>query len=85
MITNFLSFENIPCGSCAKTIAKAIQSLSGVHACEVDANNNRAMIQFIPERIQIQSIQNALGKIGYPTELLDKNDELISSSKQSQI
>ena len=82
MTTNFLRFENIPCGSCAKTIAQAIQGLLGVHTCEVDANNNQAMIQFMPERIQISTIQNALSKIGYKTELLDENIELISSSKQ---
>ena len=62
------------CDFCAETIERAIQSLSGVNRCEVNLALKQVSIQYDPQQVSLEKIQQALASSGYATQLLDESN-----------
>ncbi|KAI9130061.1 heavy-metal-associated domain-containing protein [Acaryochloris sp. CCMEE 5410] len=72
MTISHLRLKNIACDFCADVIERAVCSLPGVHECLVSTELKQATVQYAPQYITLEAIQNALVKAGYEVECLDK-------------
>jgi Cu+-exporting ATPase len=60
-----LKLRGMGCASCASTIEKAIQSVSGVTECQVNFGAEQATVQYNPQQTNLKTIQAAVADAGY--------------------
>lgn len=65
MQVSHLRLEDLMCTSCAEIVERAIRSLPGVSECAVDFSAKQAMVQYDPQRVNLETIQKALAGAGY--------------------
>ena len=65
MATLDFVIENMHCGSCVRSVMRAINALPGTHAEEVRLGSARVRTEATPEQIE-QALRNA----GYPAHVL---------------
>lgn len=79
MKTRLLRLKNINCDFCADRIERAVNSLSGVNECRVNADLKQVRVQYNPQLIMLATIQSALVKTGYEVELLTEHTNPLTS------
>lgn len=57
------------CGSCAKTIQKAIYQVEGVKEVNIDLTGKLVEVRYLPKQTNLQTIEMAIADAGY-----DAND-----------
>ena len=57
--------KGMSCASCANTVERVISRVSGVEACTVNFGMEQAMVQYHPQQTTVETIQNAIEKVGY--------------------
>ena len=70
------------CGHCQKRVADAISSLEGVESVEVDLEAEHATVSFLPQKVSLDDIKEAIRKAGYSTEI---EEETVEEAKEAQI
>jgi len=67
MLKATIQLEPLICPSCMQKIEGAVKSLDGVdrESVNISFNSSKVKLNFNDERISIQDIENAIGKIGY--------------------
>ncbi|HJS82254.1 MAG TPA: copper ion binding protein, partial [Nitrososphaera sp.] len=60
-----LKVGGMHCAGCVNSIQRRVSSLPGVTAVEVNLANERAVLEYDPSRIQIESIEKAIEEVGY--------------------
>jgi sulfite exporter TauE/SafE/copper chaperone CopZ len=61
-----LYVDGMTCGSCESRIKKVLSGLSGVLSAEAHVQGGKVIVEYDEERIDLQSIQSAIEKTGYP-------------------
>ena len=59
------SVAGMTCGSCAARVERALSRQDGVERAAVNLATERAVVAFDPERVALDELVNAVGKIGY--------------------
>lgn len=67
--TAVVSTPGVLCGSCAKTIEKAVLKLEGVQEVNVDVEKKVVEVKFLSGKIDMYSIETSITEVGY-----DAND-----------
>ena len=78
METQQLQLSGMSCAACARTIARAVQSVPGVVTCDVNFGTEQATVQYHPDRTTLEAIQQAVAEAGYaaqPVRELGAGDE----------
>lgn len=60
-----IKVESIQCNMCVKTIEGALTSVDGVTSAEVDLKAKTATVQFLPAKVNLGSLEQAIAKAGY--------------------
>ncbi|MDD4780436.1 MAG: heavy-metal-associated domain-containing protein [Tissierellia bacterium] len=62
-----IQLETLTCPSCMQKIENAIKSLDGIdkESLSVLFNSSKVKLNFDDEKISINDIENAIGKLGY--------------------
>ncbi|MDD2495946.1 MAG: heavy-metal-associated domain-containing protein [Tissierellia bacterium] len=62
-----IQLETLTCPSCMQKIENAIKSLDGIdkESLSVLFNSSKVKLNFDNEKISINDIENAIGKLGY--------------------
>ena len=60
-----IKLESMVCGSCSSTIKQEISKLDGIVKIEIDDNKKLGIVTYKATIINIESIENAISKIGY--------------------
>ena len=60
-----LKVGGMHCGGCVNSIQRRVSSLPGVTTVEVNLANERAVLEYDPSIVQIESIEKAIEEIGY--------------------
>ncbi len=64
-----ISVPTIRCSNCAKTVSKAVSSLSGVKDVAVDKKQKIALVKYDDKMLKLSDLEMAISKAGY-----DAND-----------
>lgn len=68
--TTEISLPTIQCGSCVRTIEKALNKLDGITNIDIDVENKKATITFDDSKTDLSKIEDAIASAGY-----DANDK----------
>ena len=72
MENHVLSIRGMTCAACAQRIEKAVRKLSGIEQANVNLASEKLFVEYDSDTIQLQSIKDVVGKIGY--EVVEKTD-----------
>ena len=53
------------CAGCVNSIQRRVSSLSGVNTVEVNLASEKAVLEYDPSRIELESIEKAIEQVGY--------------------
>ena len=70
METATIKASSMVCGTCAKTIQKAVYRVEGVKDVNVDVKTKIVEVKFVPAQTNLATIEMAITDIGY-----DANDK----------
>lgn len=77
------TITGMSCASCANTVEKVINRVSGVEECTVNFATEQATFQYNPQQTSIENVQNAVEKVGYGAFI--PNNEKSPSEKPEDI
>lgn len=60
-----IPIEGMSCMSCVATVKKTLSDLDGVVNVTVSLQNKKSTLQYNPQKISLDTIQQAINKIGY--------------------
>jgi len=84
--TTTLDITGMTCASCAASIETVLRTLPGITAASVNLASNKARVEYVPERIDVQAIIARIGKAGFgavPVRELDA-DELAARAARER-
>jgi copper ion binding protein len=67
--TTTIKAGSMVCGTCAKTIEKAVYAVEGVKEVNVDVKEKKVEVKFVSLQTNVQTIESAISEAGY-----DAND-----------
>ncbi|RDV36915.1 Cu(2+)-exporting ATPase [Bradymonadaceae bacterium TMQ3] len=73
-VTETLRIEGMTCASCVGHVEKAIARLEGVAGASVNLATERATVEFVPRRIDLEAIAAAVREAGYGVTRLAEED-----------
>ena len=68
--TATIKANSMVCGTCAKTIKKAVYTVEGVKDVNVDVDKKIVEVKFVPAQTNLATIEQAITEAGY-----DANDK----------
>jgi copper chaperone CopZ len=68
-----ISVPTAVCETCEKTIKTAVDKIDGVTACEVNAKEHTAKVQFIPAKTSLNAIEHSIAKSGYTADAVERD------------
>ncbi|MBL7995569.1 heavy-metal-associated domain-containing protein [bacterium] len=60
-----INVPTIKCGSCVKTVTKALKELKGVEEVNVDKKTKMAVVKYDPSKVKVTDLETAISKSGY--------------------
>ncbi len=60
-----IPIEGMSCMSCVANVKKSLSDLEGVSGVKVSLENKKTNLQYNPQKISLDTIQQAINKIGY--------------------
>lgn len=57
--------EGMTCSGCERAIQRVVSTLEGVTSAKADLNTSTVMVEYNPEKVNIDLISSAVNKIGY--------------------
>lgn len=69
--TAVFEIEGMSCMSCAGTVASALDDHEGVQSVDVDIGDDRAVVDYEVERVEIGALAEALEEAGYPATVIE--------------
>ncbi|MEG0857380.1 MAG: heavy metal translocating P-type ATPase [Terrisporobacter sp.] len=75
-----LPIGGMTCASCSKAVERAVKKLYGVNKVEVNIATEKASISYIPTKIKLYEIKEAISKIGFKV-LESENKKSIDEDK----
>jgi len=77
-----LGVEGMHCASCASTIQKKLQKVSGVESCEVNYGTEKAKVAFNSRKTSVSVMNQEISKLGYA--LVDTENNPDDSTHQEE-
>ena len=69
-----IPISGMTCASCAKAVERSVGKLDGVQTVDVNFATEKASISYIPEKVKLSEIKEAIKKAGYePRDAENKN------------
>ncbi|MGF1676111.1 MAG: heavy metal translocating P-type ATPase [Rivularia sp. (in: cyanobacteria)] len=84
MNTITLKLRGMSCASCANSIEKAINSLSGVSECNVNFGAEQATVKYNSQKIDIKRIQDAVDAAGYAAIPLQEQEMITGEDDEEK-
>lgn len=60
-----IKVESIQCGSCVRTVEKALKAVAGVESAKVDLKKKRATVTYKAGEVTLAKLEEAITKSGY--------------------
>ena len=75
MVEITIKTKGMHCVSCERIIKDAILNLNGVKDAKIDYTTEKTIIEFDPSQTDIKTIMNAIKKVGYEPEEINKESK----------
>lgn len=75
-----ISLPTIQCGTCVKTIGKALNKVEGFTSIDIDIENHKATVIFDDTKTDLSKIEDAISGAGY-----DANDKKADQTAYSNL
>ena len=75
-----IPIAGMTCASCAQAVERALGKLDGVESVNVNLATEKASIKYIPEKVRLSEIKQAINKAGYQA-LEIKNENTVDEDK----
>ena len=63
--TTVIKVESLQCGSCVRTVEKALKAVSGVETAKVNLKKKTATVTYLPATTTLASLEKAITMSGY--------------------
>lgn len=63
--STIIKVESIQCGSCVRTVEKALKALNGVESAKVNLKKKTASVTYKPGEVTLAKLEEAITKSGY--------------------
>jgi mercuric ion binding protein len=73
--TTIVKANSMVCGTCAKTIEKAVYRVDGVKEVNVDVKAKTVEIKFVPLQTNVETIEMAISEAGYDANNRKRNPD----------
>jgi copper ion binding protein len=73
--TATISARSMVCGTCAKTVEKAVYRVEGVKEVNVDVKEKTVEVKFVPAQTNLETIEMAISDAGYDANNRKRNPE----------
>jgi Cu+-exporting ATPase len=57
--------EGMTCSGCERAIQRVVSGIEGVQSAKADAQSSTVSVEYNPEKVNVDQIRSAVGKIGY--------------------
>src|SRR5260221_7617011 len=78
--------KGMHCASCSMTIEKTLKKVEGVEKCEVNYGNEKAKIEFDPEKTSLQELSKKIEPFGYSLltqEILKSKSKILNNNQNT--
>jgi copper chaperone CopZ len=69
-----LKVSGMTCNKCVERVTKALESVPNVDTAKVDLEADRAVVEYGPERPDVDKLLEAVKVIGYEAEVIDQSE-----------
>jgi copper chaperone CopZ len=73
--TATIKASSMVCGTCAKTIEKAVYAVEGVKEVNVDVKEKMVEVKFVALQTNVQTIESAISEAGYDANGRKRNPD----------
>lgn len=70
-----INVPTIKCGSCVKTVSKALAAVEGVKEVNVDKKKKIALVKYDASRVKPSDLETAIAKSGYDANAAKRDNE----------
>ena len=70
-----INLPTMVCGTCKKTITKAIYAVEGVKGVDIDIDKKVAQVKFVPLQTNLATIEHAVTEAGYDANEKKRNSD----------
>jgi Cu+-exporting ATPase len=71
-----ISIDNMSCASCVQRIEGAVKKLPGIIRINVNLADQKASVQYDPNKLQVHQIIEVITDLGYTAEIVDRPEEI---------
>lgn len=73
--TTTIKASSMVCGTCAKTIEKAVYGVEGVKEVNVDVKSKTVEVKFVSAQTNVETIETAVSDAGYDANTRKRNPD----------
>jgi periplasmic mercuric ion binding protein len=73
--TTTIKANSMVCGTCAKTIEKAVYAVEGVKEVNVDVKEKKVEVKFVSAQTNVETIEQAISDAGYDANNRKRNPD----------
>lgn len=84
MLRTRIKIDGMYCSACAWLINKVFSQMPGVHRVQIDTVAQSVQIDYIPTRVKLNQLYQAIAKLGYRPLPLDVEDQ-VSKTRKNQL
>ncbi len=70
-----IEVPTIVCGSCVKTVTKALKNVDGVKTAKVDLKKKTATVTYASAKVTVDKLEKAIADAGYDANNVKRNPE----------
>ncbi len=65
MQTVTLGVQGMTCGGCVRSVTNVLKGVAGVSKAEVSLEQQRAQVEFDPQKVKVEQLKRAIEDAGY--------------------
>ncbi len=65
MQTVTLGVQGMTCGGCVRSVTNVLKGVEGVSKAEVSLEQQRAQVEFDPQKVKVEQLKRAIEDAGY--------------------
>nr|MDO8099096.1 heavy metal translocating P-type ATPase [Candidatus Njordarchaeota archaeon] len=79
-----IKVTGMTCTSCAATVERALKKVKGVKSANVNIANEKAVVEYFPDKVSIFDLRKAIESVGYGVESEEEVDRSVEEMKRAR-
>ncbi len=73
--TSTIEVKGMKCTNCVAAVKRALTAVEGVESVQVDLEKKHAIVRYLPEKVQVASLERAIADAGYNANKVKRNED----------